>query len=58
MTRPKTTPEEARRIAGYAWQHLECNDCGATAGAPWIEEGRRRAEVARLMPFGGRLRMP
>ena len=58
MTRPKTTPEEAREDRRPCWQHLECTDCGATAGVPRIEEGRRRAEVARLMPFGGRLRMP
>jgi hypothetical protein len=43
MTRPKTSPEEARRITDHARQHLECNDCGATPGAPCIHPGSGRS---------------
>jgi hypothetical protein len=40
-TRP-ASPEEARKIAAHARQHLPCDDCGATPGEPCTQPGRGR----------------
>ncbi len=40
-TRP-ASPEEARRIADHATQHLPCHDCGAGPGEPCTQPGRGR----------------
>lgn len=42
MTRRKTPPEDAQRIAGHARQHLACEDCGATPGELCIHPGSGR----------------
>jgi len=40
-TRP-ASPEDARKIADQAQEHLPCHDCGAAPGGPCIHPGRGR----------------
>jgi hypothetical protein len=38
----RASPEEARKIAAHARQHLPCSDCQAAAGEPCTQPGRAR----------------
>jgi hypothetical protein len=48
------SPEEARKIAAHALEHLPCDECGAAPGEPCAQPGRGRSVckpryVARLI---------
>lgn len=43
MTRKRTSPEDARKIADHARGHLECQDCGAAPSEPCVHPGSGRS---------------
>ena len=42
MTQRRDSPEDARKIAAHARQHLPCDDCGAAPGEPCTAPGNGR----------------
>jgi hypothetical protein len=39
----RASPEDMRKIAAHARQHLPCDSCGAAAGEPCTNPGRGRS---------------